>query len=70
MKRGFPSSTYLTKGIMKFKCDFCGEMTNNIKRVVLDEDYDRLTIAHRVMYACPPCSDEKEENRKFPPRAK
>jgi len=48
---------------MKFKCDFCGEMTNFLTRVVLDKGYDRLSMPHLMKFACPPCSEEKEQAR-------
>lgn len=48
---------------MKFKCDFCGEQSNIIKRIALDEDYDRLTTLNAPRYACPSCSEIKERQR-------
>lgn len=45
------------------KCDFCGVESGEVKRVVLDLDYDRLSVKHEKMYACPPCSLKKDEER-------
>jgi hypothetical protein len=45
------------------KCDFCGVESDEVKRVVLDLDYDRLSVKHEKMYACPPCSEKKDEER-------
>ncbi len=47
----------------KFKCDFCGKDSNIITRIALDEGYDRLVQPHLTKYACPPCSEEKEQAR-------
>lgn len=46
------------------KCDFCGAATEALTRIALDKDYDRLTVKHRLLYACPTCSKKKEEERK------
>ncbi len=46
------------------RCDFCGKETDSVVRVALDKGYDRLTVKHRKMYACPECSMKKEEERK------
>ncbi|MBI5560960.1 MAG: hypothetical protein HY883_06765 [Deltaproteobacteria bacterium] len=46
------------------KCDFCGKETERVVRVALDKDYDRLTVRHKKMYACPECSKKKEEERR------
>jgi len=45
------------------RCDFCGEAAPNVRRVALDEGYDRLNQRHRVRYACPSCSERKEAER-------
>jgi DNA-directed RNA polymerase subunit RPC12/RpoP len=45
------------------KCSFCGKESEAVIRVVLDKDYDRLTIKHDVKYACPECSKKKEEEK-------
>jgi hypothetical protein len=50
-------------------CDFCGQRSSTIRRVALDQGYDRLQPASRELYACPPCSEAKETARKgLPPR--
>lgn len=46
------------------RCDFCGKETDYVRRVALDKDYDRLTVRHKVKYACEECSIKKEEERK------
>ena len=33
------------------QCDFCGDIVNSVRRVALDEDYDRLQKAHREQYS-------------------
>jgi hypothetical protein len=48
---------------MKTKCDFCGQSIDVVKRVALAEDYDRLTVPHKTMYACQPCHEAKERER-------
>ena len=45
------------------RCDFCGEETRRVRRVVLDRGYERLQTPHRVLYACERCSTEKEQRR-------
>ncbi|MCP5055234.1 MAG: hypothetical protein GY937_00755 [bacterium] len=50
-------------------CDFCGEEAASVRRVALDEEYERLRTPHREQYACPSCSDRKEQERRgVPPR--
>ena len=46
----------------RFVCDFCEEDVDEVKRIALDEDYDR--ILSRALYACPECSTKKENERK------
>ncbi len=46
------------------KCDFCGAEVERVVRVALDSDYDRLSVQHSKRYACPKCSEQKEEERK------
>ncbi|MBI2411736.1 MAG: hypothetical protein HYV24_00805 [Deltaproteobacteria bacterium] len=45
------------------KCDFCGAETDFVVRVVIDKDYDRLTVRHEKRYACRACSEKKEKER-------
>lgn len=44
-------------------CDFCGSTVAVVRRVALDQDYDRLQTPHRELYACDPCSQRKERRR-------
>lgn len=46
------------------RCDFCGEEVPSVRRVALDQDYDRLQKPHREQYACPACSEQKERARR------
>ena len=50
-------------GQRRLVCDFCGEEVSHVRRVALDEDYDRMQTAHRVQYACDLCSRKKEDQR-------
>jgi len=34
-----------------------------VRRVALDDDYDRLQVRHVERYACAGCSDKKERQR-------
>lgn len=45
------------------RCDFCGVESDTVARVAIDKDYDRLTVRHEKMYACPACSDKKDKER-------
>jgi hypothetical protein len=45
------------------RCDFCGEVVSSVRRIALDGDYERLRTAHREQYACPKCSQAKEQQR-------
>jgi hypothetical protein len=45
------------------RCDFCGAVVATVRRVALDQDYDRLQKPHRELYACGPCSERKERSR-------
>jgi hypothetical protein len=47
----------------KLRCDFCGKETPRVRRVALDEGYDRLGQRHAVRYACDACSKRKEAER-------
>jgi hypothetical protein len=44
-------------------CDFCGEPAPVVRRVALDRGYERLQTLHPARYACPRCSEEKEQRR-------
>ena len=44
------------------KCDTCGKEVPEVKRVVVDEGYDR-TLA-KPLYNCPDCYDKKLKSRK------
>jgi hypothetical protein len=44
-------------------CDFCGQEVPRVRRVALDQDYDRLQQPHAVRYACEACSQKKEKER-------
>ena len=46
------------------RCDFCGEEAPHVRRVALDEGYERLRTPHRERYACPACSERKEQARR------
>ena len=48
----------------RFRCDFCGQEVQNVRRVALDRGYDRLRTPHRVRYACPSCSEKKDRERR------
>jgi hypothetical protein len=48
------------------KCDFCGREALQVRRVALDQGYDRLGQRHAVRYACPECSEKKERERSQP----
>lgn len=45
------------------RCDFCGAQVPRVRRVALDRDYERLRTPHRPLYACPACSERKEQSR-------
>jgi len=51
-------------GGVGLRCDFCGEQVTSVRRVALDQDYDRLLTPHRERYACPSCSERKERARR------
>ncbi len=44
-------------------CDFCGERVASVRRVALDQGYERLQTPHKERYACSACSDKKERER-------
>ncbi|HTO70233.1 MAG TPA: hypothetical protein VMR31_10270 [Myxococcota bacterium] len=45
------------------RCDFCGADCQRVRRVALDQGYDRLSQRHVVRYACEACSRQKESRR-------
>jgi hypothetical protein len=52
-----------TRKTTTLRCDFCGAETERVRRVALDQGYDRLGQRHVVRYACEACSQRKEEAR-------
>lgn len=46
------------------RCDFCGEHVSRVRRIALDRDYERLRTPHKVQYACDPCSERKDAERR------
>jgi hypothetical protein len=55
-----PSSMPRPPGLV---CDFCGERVPSVRRVALDQGYERLQTPHKERYACPACSEKKERER-------
>jgi len=51
------------EGDPPLRCDFCGEPSQSVRRVALDGDYERLQTRHKPLYACPSCSERKEQER-------
>jgi len=47
-------------------CDFCGERVASVRRVALDQGYERLQTPHKERYACSVCSEKKERERLGP----
>ena len=45
------------------RCDFCGDLVGAVRRVALDQDYDRLQKVHREQYSCSDCFEKKEQAR-------
>lgn len=45
------------------RCDFCGRESERVRRVALDEGYERLQTPHRERFACPECSAAKDRER-------
>ena len=58
-----PEKSTIKQQEQSFRCDFCGAETPTVRRVALDQDYDRLRTPHKVQFACPDCSEEKERRR-------
>ena len=48
----------------RLRCDFCGREVSRVRRVALDEGYERLQTPHEVRYACQSCSEAKEAARR------
>ena len=44
-------------------CDFCGKPTDSLRRIALDDGYDRITTKAPAQYACLVCSSKKEDAR-------
>ncbi len=42
-------------------CDFCSIETDVVRRIVIDNDYNR--IGTKAMYACVECSEKKDRER-------
>lgn len=51
------------RGEAGVKCDFCKAVVPSVRRVALDRDYERLRTRHKEQYACPACSEKKEQER-------
>ncbi len=45
------------------RCDFCQAVVSSVRRIALDQGYERLQTAHRERYACAACSHRKEQER-------
>jgi hypothetical protein len=45
-------------------CDFCGERVATVRRVAIDQGYERLQTPHKERYACARCSERKEQERR------
>ena len=57
-----------TPGSRGLVCDFCGERVASVRRVALDQGYERLQTPHKERYACPACSQKKEQEPRGLPR--
>lgn len=44
-------------------CDLCGDTVAAVRRVALDHEYDRLQKAHKELYSCSTCFEDKEKRR-------
>ena len=53
-----------TQAPKPLRCDFCGAEVPSVRRIALDEGYDRLQKPHQERYACEPCSDRKDRERR------
>ena len=47
----------------EIRCDFCGQVSDRVRRIALDRGYERLQTPHLVQYACSSCSEAKEKKR-------
>jgi hypothetical protein len=56
-------NTAAKKKRIVLRCDFCNAETARVRRVALDQGYDRLSQRHVVRYACEDCSRRKDESR-------
>ena len=45
------------------RCDFCGEIVASVRRVALDDGYERLRTPHQERYAWSACSEKKDGDR-------
>jgi len=52
-----------TRTALGMRCDFCGQIVPQVRRVALDAGYDRLQVRHAERYACRDCSEKKERRR-------
>ena len=50
-------------GIGGRRCDFCSDVVSSVRRVALDQEYDRLQKVHQEQYSCAPCFEKKEQDR-------
>ena len=44
-----------------YVCDFCDIETDVVRRIVIDNDYNRMGT--KAMYACIECSEKKDRER-------
>ncbi len=49
--------------VAEIRCDFCGHVSDRVRRIALDRGYERLQTPHLVQYACSSCSEAKEKER-------
>ena len=54
---------YMEEIVADLDCDFCGKSSSVVHRIAMDRGYDRLRGSGPVLWACPPCSEEKEQTR-------
>jgi transposase-like protein len=49
------------------KCNFCGKETERVFRVALAGEYDRLSVSHKVKWACVDChlARNRELNERY-----